>query len=72
MSTASRTIAAVPPAEAEARRPASRRCTHCGGNIFLTPDEDGGAQWACLQCGRGYPVTEVLAQTPAGSGRKAA
>lgn len=72
MATASRTIAAMPQAQAGARRPASHHCTHCGGNIFLTADVDGGAEWACLQCGRSYPVTDVSAQKPAESGRKAA
>jgi len=66
------TVAGKPNQDAQARdrRPASRHCPRCGGNIFFTPDEDGGAEWACLQCGRSYPGD--VARTPAEPGRQAA
>ena len=37
-----------------------KRCTKCGGNIFMDRDTSGWFE-QCLQCGRNYYLSDLLA-----------
>ena len=49
------------PAATTTSRPRHRpdRCVRCGGNLFLNQEDECWEQ-TCLQCGRSYPLHQVL------------